>query len=148
LRPLYGTESGPVIVKELAAVEVAPIEGGSGVEVFDQLNDLLAPEGRNADRHYRLGVELSPGSTPLVTERDTQVRRFNFVLTARYELSELGTGRTLDEGTARSVTSYNIVEAADFASLVAKRGAGSQAAREVSREIVNRLSLYFDRRLP
>jgi hypothetical protein len=121
--------------------------GGFGVEVYGHLNDLLAPTGGTADSHYRLAVQLLSGSTPLVTERDTRVRRYDFILNARYELSELGTRRVLDQGTARSVTSYNIVEAADFASLAAERGAGRQAAREVSREIVDRLSLYFDGRL-
>ena len=144
-RPLYGERGGHEVTAELARVEVAPIAGELGPELADSLDQALAPLGRgDGGARFRLGVALSQGSTPLVIERDTKVRRYDFLLSARYTLSEAGTGTVVDTGEVRSVTSYNVVESADYATLVAEQSAGRQAAREVSREIIDRLSLYFD----
>ena len=143
-RPLYGESGGREVRAELARVEVAPIAGALGPELAESLEQALAPRGRgDGGARFHLGVALSQGSTPLITERDTKVRRYDFLLSARYTLSEAGTGTVLESGEVRSVTSYNVIESADYATLVAEQSAGRQAAREVSREIIDRLSLYF-----
>ncbi len=76
---------------------------------------------------------------------DTLVRRYDFRLDARYVLSESGSGTVLDQGDLRAVTSYNIIESAVYATLVAEQRAGRHAASEIGRKILERLTLYFDR---
>ena len=145
--PMYAERdrAGPAIAQELAAIDVARIDNPLGAELRTQILGNLAPAGAMASTRYQLAIQLSSSKIPRITEQDSRISRFDFVLTANYSLTDKESGATLDEGSVRSATSYNIVEAADFASLVAEQSAGKQAAREASREIVTRLSLYFDR---
>ncbi len=145
-RPLHGERGGGEIAADLARVEVAEILGNLGPDLADLLNQDLARRGADERPQYRLSITLSEGITALVTERDTLVRRYDFHLNARYVLAESGSGTVLDQAAVRTVTSYNIVESADFATLVAEQSAGRRAAREIGRKIVERLTLYFDRR--
>ena len=144
--PLYAKneQQGVVIAQELAAIDVARIDDPLGVELRNQILDNLAPPDADVPPRYRLAIQLSRNKVPLITEEDSKISRFDFVLIATYELIAKETGAVLAGGTVSSATSYNIVEAADFASLVAEQSAGRQAAREASREIVTRISLYFD----
>lgn len=144
-RPLHGERGGVEIAANLARVEVSDILGDLGPELADLLEQDLAPRGAAERSQYRLGVTLYEGITALVTERDTLVRRYDFQLDAHYVLAESGSGTVLEQGDVRTVTSYNIVESADFATLVAEQSAGRRAAREIGRKIVERLTLYFDR---
>lgn len=145
--PLYAErdQGGPAISEELAAISVAPINDPFGVELRNQILGNLASPGADTPTRYQLAIQVTRSKIPLITEVDSQISRFDLVLTASFELTANATGTVLVDGTVRSATSYNIIEAADFASLVAEQSAGKQAAREASREIVTRLSLYFDR---
>ena len=146
-QPLYAErdQESPLIADELAAIDVAPIDDPIGVELRNQILTNLAPPNSDIPTRYRLAIQVSRSKVPLITEEDSQISRFDLVLVASYQLVKKDTGAVLDGGSVRSATSYNIVEAADFASLVAEQSAGKQAAREASREIVTRISLYFDR---
>ncbi len=146
-QPLYAErdQQDQAIAQHLAAIDVARIDDPLGVELRNQILGNLAPSSADIPSRYRLAIQLSHNKIPLITEEDSKISRFDFVLTARYELTAKDTGTVLADGSVSSATSYNIVEAADFASLVAEQSAGKQAAREASREIVTRISLYFDR---
>jgi LPS-assembly lipoprotein len=144
-QPLHGERGGDEIAASLARIAVSPILGDLGPDLADLLEQELAPRGGDARTRYRLSVILNENTTALVTERDTLVRRYDFRLNARYVLAESGSGSVLHQGDVRTVTSYNIVESADFATLVAEQSAGRRAAREIGRKIVERLTLYFDR---
>ena len=145
--PLYGKrgQQDAAIAQELAAIDVARIDDPLGVEFRNQILTNLAPGRSDTPTRYQLAIQLSRSKVPLITERDSQISRFDFVLIANYELTSKETGAVLASGSVSSANSYNIIEAADFASLVAEQSAGKQAAREASREIVARISLYFDR---
>lgn len=145
--PLYAERDrpGPAVSQELAAIDVARIDDPLGVELRNLILSNIASSAIDVPTRYQLAIQLSRDKIPLITEPDSQISRFDFVLTANYSLIAKETGTVLATGSVRSATSYNIVEAADFASLVAEQSAGKQAAREASREIVTRLSLYFDR---
>ena len=144
--PLYAKndQQDVAIAQELAAIDVARIDDPLGVELRNQILGNLAPANADIPSRYRLAIQLSRNKIPLITEEDSKISRFDFVLIATYELTAKESGAVLAGGTVSSATSYNIVEAADFASLVAEQSAGRQAAREASREIVTRISLYFD----
>jgi len=144
--PLYtkNDQRDVAIAQELAAVDVTRIDDPLGVELRNQILGNLAPSNADTPSRYQLAIQLSHNKIPLITEKDSKISRFDFVLIARYELIAKESGAVLADGSVSSATSYNIVEAADFASLVAEQSAGKQAAREASREIVTRISLYFD----
>ncbi len=145
--PLYADRDGQSesISQELAAIDVARIDDPLGVELRNQILTNLGTPNANTPVRYLLAIQVSKNKIPLITEEDSQISRFDLVLVASYKLVAKDSGTVLDGGSVTSATSYNIVEAADFASLVAEQSAGKQAAREASREIVTRISLYFDR---
>lgn len=143
-RPLYGRHDGVQVSQRLALVDIAPIDHPDlGPALHDALAENLAPTASDTGPRYRLAVQLSTSRQAQVTAEDTLTRRFDLLVTARYSLTERGTGASLDDGSVSSTASYNIIDSEPFATLVAEQSAGRQAARELGREIVNRLALYF-----
>ena len=143
-RPLYG-ERADSVRDRLAAVAINQIRGRIGYEVYNQLRDNLNPRGVPATPLYSLFVELSTDTTPLITERDSQIRRFDLNVRARYSLFDIATGGQIYDGAYRATASYNVVESADFATRIAEEDAARKAAREASRGIATALALYFER---
>jgi LPS-assembly lipoprotein len=143
-RPLYG-ERADGARERLAAVAINPIRDRIGYEVYNLLRDSLTPRGAPAAPLYTLAVELSTNTTPLITERDSQIRRFDLNVRARYSLFDIATGGEMHSGAYRATASYNVVESAAFATRMAEEDAARKAAREVSRGIATALALYFER---
>ncbi len=143
-RPLYG-ERADSVRDRLAAVAINQSRGRMGHEVYNQLRDILNPRGAPATPRYTLAVELSTDTTPLITERDSQIRRFDLNVRARYSLFDIATGGRMHSGAYRATASYNVVESAAFATRMAEEDAARKAAREVSRGIATALALYFER---
>ena len=79
-RPLYG-ERADSVRDRLAAIAISQIrdriahEDRIGHEVYNLLRDNLNPRGVPATPLYSLAVQLTTDTTPLITERDTQIRR-------------------------------------------------------------------------
>jgi hypothetical protein len=144
--PLHGERASVEIATHLAHVKVAPIIGNLGPTLADFLDQELAPRGTAEKSRYRLSVLLTEGKEALVIEDNTLVRRYDFNLSVRYVLSESGSGTVLAQGDLRTVTSYNIVESAEYATLIAEQRAGRRATRQIGHKILERLTLYFDRR--
>ncbi len=149
-RPLYG-ERADSVRDRLAAIAINPIrdrvahEDRIGYEVYNQLRDNLNPRGVPATPLYSLAVQLTIDITPLIIERDTQIRRFDLNVRARYSLFDIATGGEMHSGAYRATASYNVVESAAFATRMAEEDAARKAAREVSRGIATALALYFER---
>jgi len=149
-RPLYG-ERADSVRDRLAAIAINQIrdrvahEDRIGYEVYNQLRDNLNPRGVPATPLYSLAVQLTIDITPLIIERDTQIRRFDLNVRARYSLLDIATGGQMHSGVYRATASYNVLESAVFATRIAEEDAARKAAREVSRGITTALALYFDR---
>ena len=143
--PLYGERGHGPIADELGTVAVAPIDHELGVVMRNRVRDNLARHDASEIVRYILVIQLSSDNIPSITERDSQIRRFDYALTATYQLKAKSDGAVLHRDSFRIVSSYNIIDSANLASLIAEQSAGRQAAKEISREIVTGLSLYFDR---
>ena len=142
-QPMYGNQKGGEVLKQLAAVDVVPMRGLLGVEMYNRLLDNLRPSGKAYAPDYQLLVEIATNRAPLITEADSQVRRFKIIVIANYRLVEIGSDTVLDTGTARAVASYNVVETSNYASSVAEEEAQLRGVREVSQQIVAGLSIFF-----
>lgn len=143
--PLYGDRDGSQLAANLRLVEVAPIDHALGVGMRNRIRDNIARHEVNGVARYTLAIRLSTDNIPLITERDSLISRFDYALTATYQLLLKSDGAILHQSSARIISSYNILEGAEFDSLVAEQSAAKQAAREISREIVTDVSLYFDK---
>jgi LPS-assembly lipoprotein len=150
--PLYasppganGDAVGQGMTQYYSQVLVEPIQGRQGVHLRNQLMDVLTPGGTPSNAAYRLSIRLEEQKEGLAIQTDTRITRYNYNLTAKYELKDAVSGQILDRGISRSIAPYNVVDS-QFATLSAERDAQERAAREVGEDIRTRLGLYFEQR--
>ncbi len=144
-RPLYGERAGERITVALASIEVLPIDGPLGFDMRNSLLDSLTPQAVAGEARYELAVDVDFRARPEVTEGNTQIRRYLLRMDADYVLRSKADGAQLDRGKAHTETSYNIVTGEDYSTIVARRNAVGEAARDAARQIVSHLAFYFDR---
>jgi LPS-assembly lipoprotein len=145
-RPLYATGTTPEgMTQYYQQVAVEPIQGRQGVHLRNQLTDAFTPGGMPVSAAYRLTIRLEEQKEGLAIQHDTRITRYNYNLTAKYELKDSVSGQVLDKGIARAIAAYNVVDS-QFATLSAERDAQERAAREVGEDIRIRLGLYFEQR--
>jgi LPS-assembly lipoprotein len=145
-RPLYAVGTTPDGVNSyFTQVFVEPIPGRQGVHLRNQMMDALTPDGTPSSAAYRLSIKLEDVKEGLAIKENTQITRYNYSLTAKYELRDSVSGEVLDHGTARAIAAYNVADS-QFATQSAERDAQERAAREAGEDIRLRLGLYFENR--
>jgi LPS-assembly lipoprotein len=145
-KPLYAVGTTPDGMRSyFGQVFVEPIAGRQGVHLRNQLLDAMTPGGMPSGAAYNLNVQLSDVKEGLAIQENTQITRYNYTLTARYELRDAVSGEVLDKGMARAIAAYNVVDS-QFGTQSAERDAQDRAAREVGEDIRLRLGLYFENR--
>ncbi|MEQ1867961.1 MAG: LPS assembly lipoprotein LptE [Micropepsaceae bacterium] len=145
-RPLYATGTTPDGMETyFSQVFVEPIPGRQGVHLRNQMMDALTPQGTPSSAAYKLSIKLEDVKEGLAIQSNTQITRYNYRLTAQYELRDTVSGEVLDKGLARAIAAYNVADS-QFATQSAERDAQERAAREVGEDIRLRLGLYFEQR--
>ena len=145
--PLYAVGSTPDGMETyFSQVFVEPIPGRQGVHLRNQLMDALTPEGTPGSAAYKLTIKLDDVKEGLAIQENTQITRYNYRLTAHYELRDSVSNEVLDKGLARATAAYNVAPDSQFATQTAERDAQERAAREVGEDIRLRLGLYFEQR--
>ncbi|MCE9523747.1 MAG: hypothetical protein K8S25_15120 [Alphaproteobacteria bacterium] len=145
-RPLYATGTTPDGMDAyFSQVFVEPIPGRQGVHLRNQMLDALTPDGTPSSAAYRLSIKLEDVKEGLAIQENTQITRYNYSLSAKYELRDSVSGEVLDSGTARAIAAYNVADS-QFATQSAERDAQERAAREAGEDIRLRLGLYFENR--
>jgi hypothetical protein len=124
----------------------------AGVLDDQKLRAALAEQARWGGRIGRILVirdarltTLHRAQEGLAIQENTQITRYNYTLTARYELRDAVSNEVLDKGTARAIAAYNVVDS-QFGTQSAERDAQERAAREVGEDIRLRIGLYFENR--
>ena len=144
-QPLYGTpEYGEGASLEMASVRVDPIPDRIGQILRNELTDRLTAGVGPQPTRYRLFVEIEESTAPLQIQTTDTITRYNFTLSASFQLLDSVTGNVVYNDNARAVGSYDVVES-EFATLVAEQETGREAARDLSSSIAALLALYFTR---
>ncbi len=145
-RPLYG-ESAPGISSAAEMKRIRLDTRNDRVDYLVRTNLLRALQIEQAagEPLYKLRVRLRERREGVAVERDTSITRFNYRLTASFDLIDLETNETLFTGRDRSVAAYNVVDN-QFATLSAQRQSEERAALDISDQIKLRLAIYFDQR--
>lgn len=143
LQPIYGDRTGDAVLTRLAAIEISPMRGLVGVEMYNHLRDSLSPSGQPVSPTYQLQLEFQTYRVALITDSDSQVRRFNLVVATTYNLFEIESGSLLDSGSSRVVTSYNVIKTNNFGTSIAEQEAQLRGIRQASRQIVWTLTVFF-----
>jgi len=140
LQPLYSGGSQGVVAQQLGQVTIDPIEGQAGWLVRNQLSDQLAPVEGSAAR-YRLVVRLDDRIEGFGVIANDVITRERRTLRARYQLVDIATGETVLDATAGSDAGIDVVSS-EYATITAESTALENLSREVSSQIVTRLSLF------
>ena len=145
LEPIYAGANGKGAAADLAAVEIAPIEGRSGWLVATALEDRVSLRESSSTPRYRLDVQLDDSLESLGLLSDERVTRERRVLRARYQLVDLTNGSIVLDATAGSDAGIDVVSS-DFATIAAERAAVERLAEVVADQIVTRVSLALRQR--
>lgn len=102
----------------------------------------LNPIKRTAKPRYTLKTQVYESLTSLAVKKSAFATRANLSLSANFQLSRSGSGKSLFSSTRSITVSYNILDS-EFATLMAEKDARARAVRELSEDIRTQLGVYF-----
>ncbi len=94
---------------------------------------------------YRLITMLSESQTSLAFKKNAFATRRNLEMTAKFNLVDSASGRSVFTGSSRVTVSFNILDS-EFASLLGEKNARERGIRELSEDMRVRLGVFFDQR--
>lgn len=140
-RPLYGKDSfNPAVMRDLASVDIQPLENREGQLIHNALLTDLHPRGDGAGYRYRLHVMPSITETSQALRTDDTATRNIVTYSVTFWLYE-GSTRVL-AGSFTQMFSYDFLEE-HYANVAAADDIHHRAAQAIADEIRNRLAAYF-----
>jgi len=144
--PLYADrETGPADA-ELRAIRVDPISERIGQNLELELRRAFNPDGLPAQMRYVLVTTLLTVRSDLGVQIQGLGTRGKLDVTARYVLRDLKTGAILINEADHVVDSFDIL-ANGYANIVSEEDARRRAVRQLRDDIVERLTLFMQRRI-
>jgi LPS-assembly lipoprotein len=141
--PLHGQQkAGASATAALQQISVPPIPERLGQLLRIELTNQLTPNGQPRSPAYVLSVSVTESQQDLAVRRDATATRANLIITASFKLREVQSDEIVLSGAARSVNSYNILDA-DFATLSAESDSRRRASRDLATEIRSRLGIFL-----
>jgi LPS-assembly lipoprotein len=142
--PLYGVNNGAAPPgQSLASIYVEPIPERVGYELRNDLLDLLNASTRDAGAAYRLKLVITEERLESATlQRDATITRYNYHLTAHYDLFARDGTAAVKSGNVSTLTAYNVASS-PYATVVAERDASDRAANDIAERIRTELAVYF-----
>ena len=143
--PLYANrETGPADA-ELRAIKVSPIPERIGQRLAMALRESLNLDGAPSPQRYRLDTLLTTTRVDLGIQQTGLGSRGKIDATVTFWLRDIKTGADLLATSVHTAESFDIV-ANEYASVVAEEDARVRVVEELRRDIVSRLTLFFQRR--
>lgn len=136
--PLYAV---PDVSSGLSAIQVQAPQGRAGFLLGEQLDDAFA-RNRDTPAIYRLDLSLTERSYSRGLNIANTAKYFEGLLTVRYRLIEIASGKVLKTGVQPVEVTY---AAADqpYAGIAAEEDAQKRAAGEAARRIRLDIAAYF-----
>jgi LPS-assembly lipoprotein len=146
-RPLYGrTDLDPRVAPTLSAVYVDPIPDRVGYELRNFLLDLFNATGQADGAVYRLKLTLNEREEAVVLQSNTAITRYNYTLTAHYDLLPRESTSPVKSGDVTALSAYNVAAAPFlYATVTEERDAKNRAANDVAQRIRTELAVYLRR---
>ena len=132
---------------ELRAVRVAPISERIGQQLAIALRDSLNPTGEPAPQRYLLRVTLQVARLDLGVLTQGVGTRGRLEVYANFTLSDTTANTVLLSLTSHVNESFDIL-ANLYSNLVAEEDARTRAVEALRRDILARLTVFFQRRAP
>jgi LPS-assembly lipoprotein len=143
--PLYGGgEVGARISPTLAAVYVEPVPDRVGYELRNDLLDLFNATGQADGAAYRLKLTIAETEEAVVLQTNTAITRYNYTLTAHYDLIPRASTDAVKSGDVTALSAYNVAAAPFlYATVTAERDAKNRAANDIAERIRTELAVYL-----
>ena len=140
-QPVHGTkteQTANIIALEEIKVEV-PAKGRLAQLYRIALEDSLHPSNLYPTPKYRLTSAITEVNQPIIIQRDASIVRYNLVLKATYELTDIASGTQLAKKKIQRISSYNVSDS-DFATFIAKRNAREQGIKALAKDLSMKLA--------
>ena len=142
-QPLYG-DGGSMVGPTLQNVYVEPISDRVGYELRNNLLDLFNATGQADNAQFRLKLSLSETEEAVVLQTNTAITRYNYTLTAHYELIPRASTQAVKAGDVTSLTAYNVAAAPFlYSTVTAQRDAKNRAANDIAERIRTQIAVYL-----
>jgi LPS-assembly lipoprotein len=150
-RPLYGKiGNGPGAQAVFSSVYVAPIElENAGYELRNDLLDEFRGKAEPAGALYDLRIVARDRNAAIAIQneqvgnlKEVEITRYNYTLTANYELVDRKTQKVLTKGIESSLSAYDVV-ANPYATQVAKEDAQARTAQDIAQQLRIRIAVYL-----
>jgi LPS-assembly lipoprotein len=150
-RPLYGKiGNGPGAQAVFSSVYVAPITlEDAGYELRNDLLDALQGKPEPAGALYDLRISAHDKNAPIAIQneqvgllKEVEITRYNYTLTAEYQLVDRKTQKVLTKGSESSLSAYDVV-ANPYSTQVAKEDAQARTAEDIAQQLRIRIAVFL-----
>lgn len=141
-QPVYGDMTTAQGAQIYEAIELQIPKSRVGQLVYRHISEDLNPNGDPVDAPYRLAVRLRTTTDGLAFEQDSTETRYNYTLSADFDIVDKKTNKPIHTGTTFAVASYNFTSSR-YGTYVAREDAEGRAAEVVSENISLRVAAYF-----
>ena len=139
-------EAGPA-TEELRAIRVAPIPERLGQRLRMALRNSLNPSGEPARQRYILRVAPLVGLSNLGIQAQGLGTLGQLDISVTYSLVDMESGKTLLTNTIHVANSFDL-NPNQYSTVVGEDDAAVRSVVELNQEIVTRLTLFMQRRIP
>ena len=143
--PLYGGANLPTQA-ELRGIIVGPITAPNarraGQLISNDLEDELAPQGRERAPRFQLEATVSETNAPMLVNAQSQVTRNQFSLVTTYRLVVLRTNQVVLSGSLQRMMSYDVLRI-NYGNIVGAEDARRRRAQEITDEIATRIAVWL-----
>jgi LPS-assembly lipoprotein len=143
--PLYGNAGlNAGVGSTLANVYVEPIPERVGYELRNELLDLFNATGESSNAAFRLKLSVNESEEAVVLQTNTAITRYNYTLSAHYELIPRDGASAVKSGDVTALSAYNVAAAPFlYATVTAERDAKNRAANDIAERIRTQIAVYL-----
>ena len=142
--PLYADNEHLGVSSTLSTIFVDPISDRVGYELRNDLLDRLDSSGSAQNAQYHLRLYLNELDEPVVFQPNTSITRFNYTLTAHYDLVPKNGTAAVKSGDVTAFAAYNVAAAPYlFSTVAAQRDAKNRAAADIAERIRIELAVFL-----
>jgi LPS-assembly lipoprotein len=141
--PLYADRETTEAAASLRAIKVTPIPDRVGQQLEMALRSSFNPNGDPSTKQlYQLSVTIQKTLLDSGIQSQGLGTRGEVHLYAKYQLTEIGSNKVLQNGFVHTSDSFDI-QANGYSTVVAQNDAATRDVEELRREIVARMTLFM-----
>ncbi len=142
--PLYADNNNLGVSSTLSTIYVEPISDRVGYDLRNDLLDRLDATSSPQGSRYRLKLYLTELEEPVVFQPNTSITRYNYRLTAHYDLVAREGAEAVKSGDVTAFAAYNAAASPYlYSTVAAQRDAKARAANDIAERIRIELAVFL-----